>query len=1000
MVASKDDFVVSEHMSSLRILLLFLTCLEIGCSGKAEPKEASLNAVGPAIAPTTADTEYGPDQTRYDRQFSIIIGIDDYSIEKNSIDKLEYAVNDATDVRNILRDEYGFSTEHYQFLTNAQATRQAIEDSITKWLPAQLPTGRDSLLFFFSGHGLIDQESNEGFLVASDSRNDAARKNCVVVSYLVRLLENIPCKHKLVVLDSCYSGTLFRDFQLPQPNNTDNGGGSNEFDSRTDRSRDPILNAFRTPCFAGISAGRLTPVAEGSGKDHHSTFTSALLRELKDRADSQREDHAFTFRQLAARIEARVRDFPGSQQQPKSGYLGPGEGDLVFRATVPRATPTERAKHTSHAVELARVRRMMAADFLLAQEYVFDTAVFPPEQRDTAWSLLAAQMNGIRKPLVKHPGPVQWMQLVKNDAILLSIDVTGVLNFTALDGGTSRTVKLAADIDAEMTWCAVLSPDERRLFVGTFQGTVRVFDIDYDRLSLVTHSVLSVHGKPTSIAARGEILAVSTNEGSCHLFDLATLSVQPPIAKHEGGIFAMALSPDGTQLATGCTDGRIRIWQTAHKRQLQSEFMHVGTATSITFLRSDRPTVAALAGNTLRIWDVKSGLVVHSESNVLALTPSDSTGCTFTSSDHAVFEFDLTREKRVMELVPPCRWTPALSIMCLPAGRVYVSHIDGTVISTLPSGRNELRPSFRSSRRPEIRDTAIVDHGRSVVLCCDNHMIRHVSAETFLDVGTGLALAGEATQLCYCPRTGAIGLAFADGSLGVLHRDSQQLHALRQPFPDSLDVSGLLISDDGASLLAGSSDGDLVEWNTVTNHVRNISPTTLAAILAIALAPDRSSILVGTDQHGLSVRNDPAATITSNKTVISGSVWSLAVGQNSSLIAAFGTPNVATLFSYPSFQKLHDFSGASTPVWSACFSPDERSIVTGGDDGWLRIYDAATGIALLEFPAHNGRIDRVSISPEGTFLTSKDDGGELAVWRMLEVSPADAVPGSENNPSY
>ena len=39
---------------------------------------------------------------------------------------------------------------------------------------------------------------------------------------------------------------------------------------------------------------------------------------------------------------------------------------------------------------------------------------------------------------------------------------------------------------------------------------------------------------------------------------------------HKGGIFAVAFSPDGLRVATGCFDGQVRLFETATGKSLAS----------------------------------------------------------------------------------------------------------------------------------------------------------------------------------------------------------------------------------------------------------------------------------------------------------------------------------------------------------------------------------------------------------------------------------------------
>ena len=63
----------------------------------------------------------------YDNSWALIIGIDKYQ----NVQKLNYAVNDAESIKNILIDSFNFENEKILFLTNEQATKQNILKSFS-----------------------------------------------------------------------------------------------------------------------------------------------------------------------------------------------------------------------------------------------------------------------------------------------------------------------------------------------------------------------------------------------------------------------------------------------------------------------------------------------------------------------------------------------------------------------------------------------------------------------------------------------------------------------------------------------------------------------------------------------------------------------------------------------------------------------------------------------------------------------------------------------------
>lgn len=216
----------------------------------------------------------------YRKTWALIVGVDyegrQEDVKQDPADQatlpaLRNAVNDATALADVLTTLYNYSREdgELQLLVEEEATKSAIESALGRLCDPNQVTEEDSVLVFFSGHGVrLENARNRVAILAYDvelSRGNPISGYLRLQQDLFEALQNSPAKQKLVILDHCYSGDIFnsRDFQ-PR--------------SETDDRSDPGLQASKT--FQAMASCRATQVAS-DGPKGHSPFTAALLDGLR-----------------------------------------------------------------------------------------------------------------------------------------------------------------------------------------------------------------------------------------------------------------------------------------------------------------------------------------------------------------------------------------------------------------------------------------------------------------------------------------------------------------------------------------------------------------------------------------------------------------------------------------------------------------------------------------------------------------------------------------------
>jgi uncharacterized caspase-like protein len=481
--------------------------------------------------------EPGAQAAKYRQTWAVIVGVDQYAEAGTTLPPLLFAVNDAREFRDLVREEFGYADDHILFLVDQAATRRSVREALEKWLPERKLEPDDAVLVFFSGHGLIEKKSNHGYLALSDSSPDGLEQSCIPVAWLRDRLAALPCRHKAVILDCCYSGSLFESegaapgAKGPAANlrSVPEAGAGSRTAAQPAAANlrsvpggagplaptDNLPYYLRQPAFLGLSAGRFTPVADGLGKDRHSVFTSALLKVMRERADSPRPDQVFTFRQLASLVETQVANALGSRQIPNWGRLGAGDGDFLFFSTKRRETP-QTAKLRTQADAIHKEARLALEKGNPSQAMVLfakSNAVAPNLPAQLAAQRLLAQGPKLRAlvPLPGSPLPLRLsrdarravvglstgevalvtfpdkLDLVKIDEGPVSLDWSPDEKWIAASVGRKPLLRLLTadgvkrggqDLPLSVpAFIVQFSPDSRHLLVSTLDGSMLLFEV-------------------------------------------------------------------------------------------------------------------------------------------------------------------------------------------------------------------------------------------------------------------------------------------------------------------------------------------------------------------------------------------------------------------------------------------------------------------------------------------------------------------------------------------
>jgi WD40 repeat protein/Leucine-rich repeat (LRR) protein len=273
--------------------------------------------VADQVAPITPDVAAAPKSVP---STALIVGVNAYDHHANLVNP----TFDAQAVGKELREVFGTDTTtlldatKLEFLEglHALADRDYAED--------------EQLMVFFSGHGYFDERIRRGYLAFKDSlplEDDPYYQSFVSHEDVRVLLERLDCNHVLLVVDSCFSGTLDPMVAMaPGARAFDNAYG---LIPRAEYIQRKLQ--YRTRRY--ITAGGKEYVSDGR-PGQHSPFARQFLTALRTFGGS---DGILTLEEILLHLE-RV------DPQPRTGELfgnEPGSSFVLVARPVEVPTPSK-----------------------------------------------------------------------------------------------------------------------------------------------------------------------------------------------------------------------------------------------------------------------------------------------------------------------------------------------------------------------------------------------------------------------------------------------------------------------------------------------------------------------------------------------------------------------------------------------------------------------------------------------------------------------------------
>ena len=199
-------------------------------------------------------------------------------------------------------------------------------------------------------------------------------------------------------------------------------------------------------------------------------------------------------------------------------------------------------------------------------------------------------------------------------------------------------------------------------------------------------------------------------------------------------------------------------------------------------------------------------------------------------------------------------------------------------------------------------------------------------------------------------------------------------------------VFALAVSADGKLLASGSWDELIKLWDLETGTLLENLTQHQASVRSLAISPDSKTLISGSFDCTIVLWNLPdgkvATTLTDTEPIAA-----IALSTDGQLLASTGDNGIVKIWSLASGLAIAASSGNEHCIGSLAIDPDGQTIAAGTVNGYIVLWqihqrdDAPPQIELTQtIKAHAGQINACLFSPDGQYLITGSVDGKAKVW--------------------
>ncbi|MEG4110379.1 MULTISPECIES: WD40 domain-containing protein [unclassified Microcoleus] len=506
--------------------------------------------------------------------------------------------------------------------------------------------------------------------------------------------------------------------------------------------------------------------------------------------------------------------------------------------------------------------------------------------------------------------------------------------------------------------------------VGYVGGNAATLLVKIDRTALETKDL-----------SRAVILGADLTNAALRRVNFAEANLaNSDFTKIFSSVRSVIFSPDGKLLATGDTDGIVRLWEASSCREILTCKGHTNVVESVAFSPDGKILASASYDKTIELWDVKTGeclkvLQGHTESVMSVTFNPDGNILASGSFDRTIRLWEIRTGECLKILQDHTK--VVCSVAFHPAGEMLASGSGDETVRLWNIGTGECVKTLQGHTK-NVFSVAFNSAGEILASGSGDKTVK------LWNIGRGECLKtleghfDQIKSIAFSPNGELLASGSHDRTAKLWDINSGECLNTLQGHNDR--VGSIAFHPGGEILVSGSYDKTLKLWDINSGECLNTLQGHSNQVRSIAFSPNGEMLASGDDAQTVKLWNINSGECPQILRGHLDRVNLVAFNPSGEILASASYDQTLKLWDIRSGECLHTLPEFGNETRSIAFSSNGEILASAGYDQTVRLWDIGTGECLKTLDGHNNSVHSAAFSPVGEIFASAGFDGTVRLW--------------------